>query len=63
MSKTVHTIEIDMDRPCSRCGHKGAGSMGLCITCAAKQIEAGLMEINRKLDQTAKGKDADGHTS
>ena len=36
----IPTITIDFDQPCRKCGHKGAMASGLCIECAAKEIQA-----------------------
>ncbi len=35
---TSYTIEIDMDKPCKKCGKKGATQCGLCMKCIAKEI-------------------------
>ena len=36
MSKNV--IEINMDKPCARCGKGGATQGGLCLECVSKKI-------------------------
>ena len=35
MPEEIPTLEIDMDKECSRCGDMGAAPNGLCLTCVA----------------------------
>lgn len=35
---TEHKIEIDMDKPCTKCGQMGAMPNGICMECAAGSI-------------------------
>ena len=35
------TITIDMDKPCKRCGKKGAADNGYCLKCVVVWIENG----------------------
>ena len=34
----IPTIEINMDKPCTKCGQMGAAQSGLCIQCATDFI-------------------------
>lgn len=36
-----YTINIDMDKKCSRCGKKGACDNDLCMKCIAKAMKNG----------------------
>jgi peptidoglycan hydrolase CwlO-like protein len=33
------TITIDQNKPCAKCGAKGATQNGLCLTCISKKIK------------------------
>lgn len=47
--KETSTINIDMDKACSRCGAMGACDNGLCMTCTASEIERKLsMKVGDK---------------
>ncbi len=35
-------IKIDMDRPCKKCGRKGATQYGVCLKCVQKYMLAKL---------------------
>lgn len=35
---TAHTIEINLDKPCVRCGKGGATQCGLCLECVSKRL-------------------------
>ena len=41
MSNERVIIEIDMDKPCKRCGEKGATPSGYCLGCVAVFIRNG----------------------
>lgn len=44
------TIEIDMDKPCTKCGQMGAGPGSVCISCASAAIlDNGQMLIDEAL--------------
>lgn len=34
------SITIDLDKPCQRCGKKGATPGGLCLKCITKKISS-----------------------
>jgi hypothetical protein len=35
------TINIDLEKPCPRCGKKGSVNNSLCLNCISKGIKAG----------------------
>ena len=43
------TIEINMDKPCSRCGKKGSTQNGLCLECITDSIVAKGKQMEVKI--------------
>ena len=38
------TINIDLDKKCTRCGKKGATQGGVCLACVAKAVKNGELD-------------------
>lgn len=41
------TVEIDMDKPCKRCGKGGATGNGYCLRCGLKLLPQVLEKIRK----------------
>jgi hypothetical protein len=50
--KDEFTINIDMDKKCSRCGHKGALDSGICMRCATKRFAAKAKPVPGEYEQS-----------
>jgi hypothetical protein len=61
MTKTT-TINIDLDRPCRKCGKKGAAQNGLCLECITAFVEQGAFDhiIHRRRTPAAPDAHIDG---
>jgi len=42
------TIEIDMDKPCTKCGQMGATAAGVCLECATDAAVYGPLDMVKK---------------
>ena len=50
MPEQIPTIEIDMDKECSKCHEKGATHNGLCLSCNTDLIIGHETEVRKFLD-------------
>ena len=53
-SRSALEISVDMDKPCKRCGEKGATQNGYCLRCCAQLIakgRVGRMDKAQKCDE------------
>mgnify|MGYP000592242525 CR=1 FL=1 len=51
-------IEIDMSKPCPRCGKPGAANGGPCLKCILKALKAG--ELDERLNAARDTNDRQG---